>query len=106
MSGKLKLTKNQLRRLGESAWIRLSDKEEKRVRGQLLAILEMVAVLRRLRTGKIPPLSQVVSLKNVVREDRARPSLSSQEALLGATGKHQGFFKTKPVFEQDDEGTF
>lgn len=106
MGGKLKLTKNQLRQLGESAWIRLSDQEEKRVRGQLLATLEMVAVLRRLKTGKTPPLSQVASLKNVVREDQARPSLSGQEAHLGAAGKHQGFFKTKPVFEQGDNGTF
>ncbi len=78
---------------------RLSFSEEEKVRltAQLNQILEYMQQLRTLDTSNVEPLSHVIELGNVFREDVLKPGLSREEALRNAPSKTEKFFKVPKV---------
>lgn len=85
--------------LAHLARVQLSDEEIRRFAGQLDEILGYVEKLKRVNTEGVPPTSHVLSLSNVFREDRARPSLSPDEALANAPDKEGPFFRVPKIIE-------
>lgn len=93
------LTEKEVKRVAELARIGLTDEELKKFEGQLTTILDFINELQKLKTDKVKPLSQTTGLKNVFRQDLVLPSLSQKDVLANAPKTHQGYFKTKPVFD-------
>ena len=81
--------------------IPLSDAETKQLETQLAATLEYVEHLNEVDTKNVEPTSQVTGLKNILREDVAKASLTQEQALSNTAATHNGLFKVKGVFENE-----
>ena len=91
------ISKEDVKNIGNLAWIRLSEKEIQKFQEQLTGIIDYVDLLNELDTKEVNPTFQVTGLKNVMREDVIKRSLSQEDALLNAPEKMDGYFKVKKV---------
>ena len=68
---------------------------------QLEEILEYVAAINEVKTGKKAATQAIAGLTDVLRADVAKNSdcLPSNEALKNAPSKQDGYFKVKALFE-------
>jgi aspartyl-tRNA(Asn)/glutamyl-tRNA(Gln) amidotransferase subunit C len=82
------------------ARLKFSDEEKKTLMEQLNRILDYMEKLNKLDTSNVEPLSQVIPLSNVFREDTVRPSQPVSEVLKNAPAKTGKFFKVPKVIEQ------
>lgn len=65
-----------IKRIAFLARIRLTDKEEENISGELSAILGYINQLNNINTDKVEPLYQTTGLINSVRQDNCLPSWS------------------------------
>ncbi len=79
------------------ARLRFSDEEKVRLTAQLNEILKFMEQLNRLDTSAVEPLSQVIALENVFRDDRPVPGVSRDEALRNAPSHTAEFFRVPKV---------
>jgi aspartyl-tRNA(Asn)/glutamyl-tRNA(Gln) amidotransferase subunit C len=93
------LTADEVEHIALLARLRLTGEEKARYREQLSAILDYVAMLKRLDTSAIPPTATVLPLRTVLRADEVTPSLSPQELLMNAPASEAGLFRVPPVLE-------
>ncbi len=77
-----------------------SDAEKEKFTRHLNEILAYMEKLNELDTSDVEPLSQVLDLTNVFREDAVQPSLSREEALRNAPDKTEEFFTVPRVIEK------
>lgn len=78
------LSRDDVAHVAHLARLGLGDAELARLQGQLNHILEQYVVLAELDTEHIAPTAQTIELENILREDRAAPSLPVDVALAGA----------------------
>lgn len=81
------------------AKLSLTAEEKERFREQLSAILDYAAMLNRLDTSAILPTATVLPLRNVMREDRAAPSLPLDDVLANAPDQADGMFRVRAILE-------
>ena len=81
------------------ARIGVTDDEVARLSAQLSTILEHFAVLQDVDTTGVPPTSNTLPLRNVMREDTDRPSLPAEVALANAPSTEDGFVRVRAVLE-------
>ncbi len=81
------------------ARLQLSDDELKRFAPQLEEILEHVQKLKTAQTDRVPPTSHVLEINNVFREDQAKPSLPTDDALKNAPDREGPFFKVPRIID-------
>jgi len=79
------------------ARLSLTDAEKEMYTHQLNEILAYMEQLNRLDTSKVEPLSHVIDLTNVMRDDVVTPSLGREEALGNAPDRTEKFFKVPTV---------
>jgi aspartyl-tRNA(Asn)/glutamyl-tRNA(Gln) amidotransferase subunit C len=79
------------------ARLRFSDQEKERLRVQLNRILEYMEQLSQLDTAAVEPLSRVVEITNVFRDDLPAPGVSHNEAMQNAPASTGEFFKVPKV---------
>lgn len=63
------------------------------------AILEYADVLNKLNVDNVQPTAHVLPLRNVMRADEAKPSLSRELALSNAPEQEDGYFKVPKIME-------
>ena len=95
------LSREQVRHVALLARLGLREGEEDFYAEQLSHILEHIDRLSEVDTEAIPPTAQVVEVRNVMREDEARPSLSQEAAIANAPAVDGGFLVVKPIQEAD-----
>jgi aspartyl-tRNA(Asn)/glutamyl-tRNA(Gln) amidotransferase subunit C len=77
------------------AWLarlELSEEEKERFTRQLGDVLEHAQRIKSLDTSGIEPTSHVLPLRNVMRDDEIKPSMSQEEALANAPQREGGYF--------------
>ena len=79
------------------AKLSFSEEEKQKLASQLNEILEYMERLNQLDTDNIGPLSHVIELSNVFREDELKPTLTQEEALRNAPAKTEKFFRVPKV---------
>ena len=79
------------------ARLSFSEEEKQKLTAQLNEILRYMEQLNTLDTSNVEPLSHVIELQNVFREDVLRPSVSREEALKNAPSRTEEFFKVPKV---------
>jgi aspartyl-tRNA(Asn)/glutamyl-tRNA(Gln) amidotransferase subunit C len=79
------------------AHLQFSPEEKEKLTAQLNTILTYMDQLNTLNTDQIEPLSHVIALSNVFREDVTSPGVSRQEALKNAPARTEKFFKVPKV---------
>ncbi|MBK9139435.1 MAG: Asp-tRNA(Asn)/Glu-tRNA(Gln) amidotransferase subunit GatC [Verrucomicrobia bacterium] len=81
------------------ARLELTPDEERKLGGQLNAILDYFAKLRELDVTGIEPMAHAVPLANITRPDEVRPSLPTAEALRNAPAQANGLFTVPKIVE-------
>lgn len=95
----MKLSREEVLNIATLCRIELSDEEVQRFQGQLSNILENFEVLEQVDTTDVPPTAYPITLKNVTREDVARPSLPKEDILANAPRQEDSCFRVKAVLE-------
>ena len=93
------LTLTEVEHIAALARLRLTGEEKARYREQLSAILDYMAMLRRLDTSAIEPTATVLPLRTVLRPDVVTPSLPPGELLANAPTAEAQMFRVPPVLE-------
>jgi len=94
-----KITLSDVEKVARLARLGLSSDEKEKLGDQLNDILVYMDKLDELDTTDIEPLAHILSLKNVLREDRVCEGLTQSEAMKNAPEEKDGLFKVPPVIE-------
>lgn len=86
------ITKEQVKHVALLARLGLSDEEVDFFGTQLGQILEHIDKISAVDTSKVKPMAHAVEMRNVFRDDEARPSLSQSDALANAPKAEGGGF--------------
>ncbi|MEP7285346.1 MAG: Asp-tRNA(Asn)/Glu-tRNA(Gln) amidotransferase subunit GatC [Chloroflexota bacterium] len=95
----MKLSREQVIEIADLAKLDLTEQEIEQYADQLSAVLDYASRLDQLDTDNIPPMSTVVPLENVMREDVIRPSLSREQVLANAPAAIEGQFRVDAVLD-------
>jgi len=93
----MSLTEKDVRYVARLSRLDVTDDEAARTTQQLSSILGYIEQLDGLDTKDVEPLSHVLDLKNVFREDAVHPSLTQAEVLSNAPEPQAGHFKVPKI---------
>ncbi|MBI3587112.1 MAG: Asp-tRNA(Asn)/Glu-tRNA(Gln) amidotransferase subunit GatC [Ignavibacteriales bacterium] len=93
----MSVTLKDVEHMAKLARLEFSEEEKQKFTHQLNDILAYVEQLNKLDTSKVEPLSHVIELSNVFRDDAVKPGLATEEALKNAPAKSDKFFKVPKV---------
>ena len=85
--------------IAQLARLALTDSEKEMFATQLASILSYVEKLGELDTSGVEPTSHVVTIGNVVREDKVRTSLAKDLALMNAPDRAGDFYRVPKIIE-------
>lgn len=95
----MKITREDVVKVGELARLKLDDEEVATFTGHMDAILAYVEKLNELDTSGITPTAHAVPLENAFRNDEVRPSIGADSALAAAPDRIEDFFRVPKVIE-------
>ena len=93
------ITRADVEHVARLARLGLDDAELERMAAELSHILDAMQALSQLDTSEIAPTAQVIPLRNVMREDAARPSWPVEEILRNAPAARDQQFLVPPVLD-------
>jgi aspartyl-tRNA(Asn)/glutamyl-tRNA(Gln) amidotransferase subunit C len=93
----MSVTIKDVEHIAELARLEFTEDEKGKLTVQLNSILAYMEQLNSLDTSAIEPLSHVIELSNVFREDVVKPGLATEDVLLNAPAKTEKFFKVPKV---------
>ncbi len=94
------LTREEVQHVAWLARLQLTDEEIEAFREQLSAILEYAQMLEEIDLSAVPPTATVLPMRNVMREDEVRPSLSQDTVLANAPDTEDGYFRVRAVLSE------
>jgi aspartyl-tRNA(Asn)/glutamyl-tRNA(Gln) amidotransferase subunit C len=97
----VKIDRQMVEHIAELAKLQLTEQEIDLYAGQLSAILEYAERLQAVDTDAIPPTASVLPLRNVLRPDVIKPSLSRDEALANTADATEDQFRVEAVLDMD-----
>ncbi len=83
------------------ARLALNDEERERLAGQMSAILEHINLIGEADTSQVPATAHVSPLRNVMADDRSRPSYPPAELLANAPSREENYFRVRAVLEEE-----
>ena len=93
------IDKEIIKHVAHLARIELQPNELDKLSGELHAILGFIDKLSNLNVEQVKPVSHILPISNVLREDKLQVSLSSEEALENAPSKKGNFFSVPKIIE-------
>ena len=94
-----KITIKEVEHVAKLACLEFDEEEKKKLAEQLGRILDYIDQLNKLDTTDVEPTSHVIPVKNVVRPDVVKPSLTRNEALDNAPSSVDGLFEVPKIIE-------
>ena len=95
----MKITTEMAAHIAALSRLKLSEEEAGRMAGELEQILSYMDVLDGLDTSGAEPMSHIVPLKNVLREDEVKPSSPRQALLANARAPDEAAFLVPKAVE-------
>lgn len=95
----MSISVEEVRYIARLARLQVAPGEEERIAAQMSRILDYVDQLKELDTEGVAPMSHVLPLQNVVREDAVRPRITHEDALRSAPDADEDFFRVPRVIE-------
>jgi aspartyl-tRNA(Asn)/glutamyl-tRNA(Gln) amidotransferase subunit C len=83
--------------IAKLARLSLTDEEKKKYASQLSRLIDHFQQLNEIDTSSIEPVSHILPIVNVLREDKVSPSYNRDELLANAPEKENGFFKVPKI---------
>lgn len=96
----MKITIKDVEYISQLAKLEFTEAEKEKYTYQLNQILEYMEQLNKLDTSNVEPLSHVIELVNVHREDTVIRSLDIEDALKNAPAKTEKFFRVPKVISE------
>ena len=93
------VTREEVLKVAALAKLSITEEEIEEFTRQFNEILEYFNKLNELDTTNVEPTSHVLDLKNVFREDAARPSLEAALTLTNGPDSDRGFFRVPKIIE-------
>jgi aspartyl-tRNA(Asn)/glutamyl-tRNA(Gln) amidotransferase subunit C len=93
------VTIEQVRYIASLARLRFTDEEEERLATEMNDILGYVEKLDELDTSGVQPMSHVLDLHNVFRDDVVEARISREEALKNAPDADSVYIRAPKVIE-------
>ena len=94
-----RITKDQVMHVANLARLSVTDTEAEMFTEHLDAIITYAELLNELDTEGIEPTTHVLDVRNVVREDEVRESISREDALKNAADQQDGQVKVPSIME-------
>ena len=91
------VTLKDVKHVAQLARLSFSEEEMARLTIELNGVLAYMEQLNRLDTTHVEPLTQVIDLENVFRDDVRTPGISREEALRNAPARTEEFFRVPRV---------
>ncbi|HEY4611366.1 MAG TPA: Asp-tRNA(Asn)/Glu-tRNA(Gln) amidotransferase subunit GatC [Bacteroidota bacterium] len=91
------VTIKDVEHIAKLARLEFTQDEKEKFTRQFNDILAYMEKLNGLDTSNVKPLSHVIELSNVFREDEVKPGLPPEQALKNAPAKNEKFFKVPKV---------
>lgn len=95
----MKITRKDVENVALLSRLEMKGDDVEKFTGQLNAILDYIDVLNKVDTSGVEPTAHVLPIKNVMRTDEAKPSLSRELALANAPEQEDGYFKVPKILE-------
>lgn len=93
------ITTDDVKHVANLARLEFSEEETQQFTHQLARILDYIGKLNELDTTDVPPTSHVLPIRNVVKEDVAKPSYDRALVLATAPAAEEGHFEVPQVIE-------
>ena len=94
-----KISREEVNHVARLARLELSDQETDFFQKDLNSILGYVETLKHLETDHVPPMSHVLKMNNVWREDRSEGSKETEPLLQNAPMREKGYYKVPKILE-------
>lgn len=94
-----RITIDEVKHVANLARLAITEEEADKFAKQLDAIITFAEQLNELDTDSIEPTSHVLDMKNVFREDAAKPGLPVEEVLKNAPDHEDGQIKVPAIIE-------
>jgi len=95
----MKLSREDVSHIAILSRIGVSDDEMLQFQKQLSGIMESFDTLKQVDTDGVPPTVEPNTFCNILHDDCAQPSLSSDAVLAGAPRQEGSFFRICAVME-------
>lgn len=97
------MTASDVDHIAKLAEIPITPDEKKRLAAGFTAVVKVLDTLKSVDVSGVEPTNQVTGLENVMREDAvdATRTFTQDQALANAPRKHNGFFVTDQVVDQE-----
>lgn len=93
------ITLDEVRYIARLARLEFSPEDEERLAREMNDILAYMEKLNELDTSSVPPMSHVLDLVNVFRDDRVEQRISRDDALENAPDADGEYFRVPKVIE-------
>jgi len=94
-----RISPDHVRHIAKLARLKLTDSEVLLYQKDLNSILEYVETLTELDAENVRPMSHVIPMKNVWREDKPAKAGKAEEILSNAPAREKDFFKVPKIIE-------
>ncbi len=96
----MSVTKKDVEHIAKLAKLEFTEAELEKFTHQLNQILKYVEQLNKLDTSNVEPLTHVIQLSNVFRDDEVKQSIGTEDALKNAPATSDKFFKVPKVISE------
>jgi aspartyl-tRNA(Asn)/glutamyl-tRNA(Gln) amidotransferase subunit C len=94
-----RITIDEVKYVANLARLAITEEEAEKFTNQLDAIISFAEQLNELDTDHVEPTSHVLDIKNVMREDIAKPGLPVEEVLRNAPDHENGQIRVPSIIE-------
>ena len=94
-----RITMDEVKYVANLARLAITEEEAEKFTNQLDAIISFAEQLNELDTDHVEPTSHVLDIKNVMREDIAKPGLPVEEVLKNAPDHENGQIRVPTIIE-------
>jgi len=91
------ITKKEVEYVAELAKLEFNEEEKEEFTSQLNSILDYFKKLNELDTESVEPTAYVISMPNLLNEDKVEPSLPREEVLSNSKYVEKGYFKVPKI---------
>jgi len=92
-----RISKDDVRYVAKLAELEIGQEEIEKMTSQLDKILDYVAEVSRVDTEGVTPVSHILDIKNVLREDVPKESVAQETALENAPDESDSGFKVPKI---------
>jgi aspartyl-tRNA(Asn)/glutamyl-tRNA(Gln) amidotransferase subunit C len=94
-----RISVDQVKHVAHLARLAVTEEEAEKFKRLLDQIITFAEQLNELDTENVEPTSHVLDIRNVMREDAAKPGLPNEEVLKNAPDHQDGQIKVPSIME-------